>query len=278
MQDIRFHLGWEFERAVAAVYRTLGAQVDHNIALAGNQIDLLVRERTPSGGVLRIAVECKAYSRPVGVDVVNSFGTVAYLLKQRQLIDRAYLVAKTGFTLQARNSATAHDIGLVDFAELMQRVAKEGRLVSQAECLLDQEYRATAHEPNKAKRLFVVMPFSVEFDDIYILGIREVAERMGLIAERADNIEHNEDILKTIQDRIQTCSAVVADASTANPNVFYEIGYADGTGRPIILICRANDRDAVPFDIRSKNLILYSSIVDLRARLDRRLRETLNLA
>lgn len=37
MQEVRFHKGWEFERRVAAIYRTLGAQVQHDVALAGNQ-------------------------------------------------------------------------------------------------------------------------------------------------------------------------------------------------------------------------------------------------
>jgi len=67
MQDMAFHPGWEFERSVAAAYRTLGAQVKHDVSIAGNQLDLLVLERTPSGSGVRIAVECKVYGRPVAL-------------------------------------------------------------------------------------------------------------------------------------------------------------------------------------------------------------------
>lgn len=272
MQDVRFHLGWEFERTVAAMYRTLGAEVEHDIALAGNQIDLLIKERTPSGSVVRIAVECKAYNRPVGIDVVNSFGTLAYLLKQRQLIDRALLVASSGFTRQARDAAKAHDIDLIEIDDLASRLTKNKSQIEAAEEILNNEYRVAAHKPNRPKKVFVVMPFAAEFEDVYILGIREVAERMNLIVERADDIEHNDSILDIIQDRIRGCNVVVADASTANPNVFYEVGYAHGADRPTILICRKGEK--IPFDIQAKNIILYSSIVDLRERLSKRLNET----
>lgn len=275
MQDIVFRPGWELERSVGAIFRTLGAEVEHDVVLAGSQIDLLVRERTPSGSTLRIAVECKAYRRPVGVEIVNSFGALALLLKQRQLIDQAMLVASAGFTHHARGAAEALGIVLLELADLLQRVSSKKQSVANAERVLDDEYRAAAHDPTKPKKLFVVMPFAPEFEDVYILGIREVAERLSLTVERADDIEHNENILETIQAGIRYCDAVVADASTANPNVFYEIGYAHGVDRQTILVCRKGDK--IPFDIQAKNLILYSSIVDLRERLGRRLRETLHL-
>jgi hypothetical protein len=78
--------GYEFEREVASIFRTLGGRIEHNVALAGNQIDVLVREQTPSGTAVTTAVECKAFSRPVGVDVVNAFAGLALLLKQRGAI------------------------------------------------------------------------------------------------------------------------------------------------------------------------------------------------
>src|SRR5256885_16101861 len=73
----------DFERRVAALYRMLGAEVAHDYSLAGSQIDVFVQERTPSGGLIRTAVECKSYSAPVGIDVVRSLAGLAALLKQR---------------------------------------------------------------------------------------------------------------------------------------------------------------------------------------------------
>ena len=82
-----------FERRVAAIYRALGATVEHNVSLAGNQIDVLVVEQTQSGAAFRVAVECKFFSKPVGVDTVNSLAGLAILLRNRNLIDKATLVS-----------------------------------------------------------------------------------------------------------------------------------------------------------------------------------------
>src|SRR5260370_11564280 len=57
----------EFERKVAAIFRALGGQVEHDTELAGNQIDVLVTESTPSGISVRTAVECKAFGKQIGL-------------------------------------------------------------------------------------------------------------------------------------------------------------------------------------------------------------------
>ena len=83
--------GRALERRVAAIYRALGAEVQHDVAIAGNQIDIAVTERTSSGASIRLAIECKAYSRPVGVETTNALAALSGLLRQRGLIDRAVL-------------------------------------------------------------------------------------------------------------------------------------------------------------------------------------------
>jgi len=95
---------------------------------------------------------------PGCVEVINSFSGLAHLLKQRDLIDRAILVASSGFTRQARLAAEAHAIELLEIADLMQRVAGRRESVDQAERVLDDEYREASHDPTRPKRVFVVMP------------------------------------------------------------------------------------------------------------------------
>jgi hypothetical protein len=41
--------GYNLERCGAAIFRALGAHVEHDVSLAGSQIDLLVREQSASG-------------------------------------------------------------------------------------------------------------------------------------------------------------------------------------------------------------------------------------
>jgi len=261
---------------VAAIYRALGARlVKHDVALAGNQIDVYVEEETPSGVLMRTAIEVKDYSRPVGINVVNSFGAIAELLRSRSLIDSAMVVSSGGFTKPARAAAQTYRIALFEIADLEQRVQGMQWEFEQAEREIDQEYIAAQTSPSRSKRIFVVMPFASEFDDVYVLGIRDVAEKMGFIVERADDVEHNENILDLIQEKIRTSDAIIADTTGQNPNVFYEVGYSHAVEKPTIIISRKGSK--VPSDLQSLNHIFYETIVQLREMLEKRIRATLSL-
>jgi hypothetical protein len=264
----------QFERQVASIFRVLGADVKHNASLAGNQIDILVTEQTPSGAAVHTAVECKYFARPVGVDAINSFASLAGLLRNRGLIEKAVLVSKSGFTQHARSSAETHGVDLVELEDLIQRSHGREADVQSAQAEIESAEQAQQPPVPQPKRAFVVMPFSPEFNDIYILGIREVAEQLGIIVERADSIEHNQSIPDVIREKIVQSDVVIADTTQHNPNVFYEIGLAHGIQKETILICR--DAGEIPFDIAAINHVVYSSIVDLRERLRARLIATLN--
>ena len=95
----------QFERDVAAIYRALGSAVQQDVVLAGNQIDVFVQEKTSSGSLVRTAIECKAYSKPIGLEIINQFASLVSLLKERKLIDRGAIVTTEGFTKQAREAA-----------------------------------------------------------------------------------------------------------------------------------------------------------------------------
>ncbi|GEM_PF-1840360 len=262
---------FEFERRVAAIYRMLGADVQHDIALAGNQIDVLLNEQTEAGTAIRSAVECKYHARAVGVDIVNAFAALVTLLKSRNLIERGIIVAKSGFTRNARAAAEQFGIDLIEAADLEQRVAGRETEIKATSSELDLQQ--TVSVERLPIRAFVVMPFAAEFNDIYMLGIREVAEELGLVAERADEIHHNDSIPDVIRHRINRADVVIAETSTHNPNVYYEVGLAHGVGKPTILLCK--DAGAIPFDLAAINHIVYSSITDLRELLAQRLRSTL---
>jgi hypothetical protein len=262
--------GPQFEREVAAIYRALGAKVQRDVSLAGNQIDLLVEERTSSGATIKIVVECKAYSKPVGIDIVNQFASLVGLLKERRLVDRGVIVTTEGFTRHAREAAK-DIIDLLEIADLKSQVQGLALEVTAAALELDNDTRLKASIPAKeSPRLFVLMPFASEFLDVYVLGIREVSEKLGFTVDRADDIEHNGNILDVVEQRIRQADVVIADMSTRNANVFYEIGYARAVGRPTVLLCR--NTDTVPFDLQSINYIKYGGIVELRERLEKRLR------
>jgi nucleoside 2-deoxyribosyltransferase len=118
---------------------------------------------------------------------------------------------------------------------------------------------------------FVLMPFDEKFDDIYKLGIKETAERIGITAERVDEqIFHKENILERIYNQISIADFIIADVTDRNPNVFYEIGYAHAKGKICLLL--TSNVDDIPFDLKHHRHIIYgNSIQNLRQELEREL-------
>jgi tetratricopeptide (TPR) repeat protein len=105
---------------------------------------------------------------------------------------------------------------------------------------------------------FVLMPFGVKtdpgsnvtinFDAIYEEVIRPAVEAAGLKAIRADEEKVGGIIQKPIFERLILCDYAVADLTTANANVYYELGVRHAM-RPwsTILIFANNVR--LPFDL-----------------------------
>lgn len=55
-----------------------------------------------------------------------------------------------------------------------------------------------------------------------------------------------------------SANLVVADLSAANPNVYLEVGYAWGCGKPTILTVRQTED--LKFDVRGQRCLVYKSI------------------
>jgi hypothetical protein len=119
------------------------------------------------------------------------------------------------------------------------------------------------------------MPFADDFNDIYKIGIKETAERLGAYAERVDEQMFEGAMLDRIVNQINKADVIVADMTGRNPNVFYEVGYAHALGKVVILITqKAAD---IPFDLKHYQHIIYEGKIDrLRTDLGHRLEWALN--
>jgi uncharacterized protein YutE (UPF0331/DUF86 family) len=106
---------------------------------------------------------------------------------------------------------------------------------------------------------FVLMPFNSEMDEIYEYLIAPAIKQSGLTAIRADNINRPGSIIEQIRTSIRQSRLLIADVSTKNPNVMYEIGLAQAMGKPIIFISEGTEN--IPFDIRHLRVISYSTSV-----------------
>jgi len=114
-------------------------------------------------------------------------------------------------------------------------------------------------------RLFVAMPFSEELSDVYEIAIVDAASKTGVLCERIDRQAFTGDVLAEIMDRISRFDGVIALLNEANPNVFLEIGFAWGKGKPTILVAKQDQH--LPFDVRGQKRITYKNIKDLKDKL-----------
>jgi hypothetical protein len=129
---------------------------------------------------------------------------------------------------------------------------------------------ATAGTVSMAKpHAFVAMPFALELEDTYHYGIQGPVKAAGLLCERVDQAVFDGPIIQRIRERIDTAKVVIADLSMANPNVYLEVGYAWGKGRPTIMLVR--DVRELRFDVASYRCIVYRSIRELETLLAREL-------
>jgi nucleoside 2-deoxyribosyltransferase len=122
----------------------------------------------------------------------------------------------------------------------------------------------------KPLSVFVVMPFSDEFRDIYELGIKAACIEAGAACERVDEQLFLENILDRIYSQIENADVIVGEISGRNPNVFYEVGYAHGIGKQVILV--TSKETDIPFDLRHYPHVVYQDqIRTLKAELNKKI-------
>jgi hypothetical protein len=111
---------------------------------------------------------------------------------------------------------------------------------------------------------FVVMQFSSPFNEIYEEVIRSVCSEFGIEAHRADETYGPGLIIADVGREIRDSEFVIAEITPANPNVYYEIGYAHAINKPTILLADSN-LEKLPFDVSGFRTLFYeNSIVGKR--------------
>jgi len=120
---------------------------------------------------------------------------------------------------------------------------------------------------------FVVMQFGEPYDSLYSEVIKPVAERAGFYVYRADDVYQPGVILQDIVTGLLESDVIIAEITPANPNVFYEIGFAHALNKPTILLAERG-RD-LPFDIRSYRCIFYDDRIRGKAGVEAALKKHL---
>ncbi|HEX5760153.1 MAG TPA: hypothetical protein VF121_13260 [Thermoanaerobaculia bacterium] len=143
--------------------------------------------------------------------LVNHFGEERMRLRQR--MDRLL----QEFTVREKQTRQT------------EQVARE--LLISLEHHLESSRRLTAVEPD-ASYAFVLMAMSGEdpsLEDTYA-AIKRACAAVGVRAERVDDIQFTGQITEKILGSIEMAGVIIADVTHERPNVYYEIGYAQGQG------------------------------------------------
>lgn len=114
---------------------------------------------------------------------------------------------------------------------------------------------------------FVLMPFGrkpspgggeIDFDAVYETLFRPAIENAGLTPLRADEEQGGGIIHKPMFERLLLCDYALADLTTANANVFYELGVRHAAKRRTTALAFAQGLGQLPFDVRMLRATPYA--------------------
>lgn len=128
---------------------------------------------------------------------------------------------------------------------------------------------------------FVIQPFDggvfqKRYEDVFAPAI----ESTSLSAYRVDGDPSVSIIIDEIEKRIRAADVCLADISTNNPNVWFELGYALACQKEVVLVCDSSRREHFPFDIQHRNIITYATdslrdFQELKAKITKKLQAAL---
>lgn len=181
---------------------------------------------------------------------------------------------------------------------LFEYLRFDGRL----EAINDSTYQITPRGYNFLEgfsdvntiQTFVAMWFNKEVEEAYNLGIAPAIRDAGFDPVRIDRVEHNNKIDDEIVAEIRKSKFLIADFTSgfitdanvsdegvkrekllARGGVYYEAGFAQGLGLPVIWTCRKDCIDDVHFDTRQYNHIVWETPEELYAKLKHRIEATI---
>lgn len=147
--------------------------------------------------------------------------------------------------------------------ELLNQIALDPRRLARDAVAV----AATAVTP---RQVFVAMSFADDprFDDAYD-SMQTVCSSFGYDASRITHTNADERIVPEMLQRIRRAAFVIVDVSDPRPNVYYELGVAQGLGkRVIVTACKGTE---LPFDIADIPVVFWEGQKQLKERLRERI-------
>lgn len=87
--------------------------------------------------------------------------------------------------------------------------------------------------------------------------IRRALSERNIEIRDTNNIAPGSEISSTISRLVKNSTLMIADVSRQNPNVYYEIGLAQGNDIPVIVVCKRGEHPA--FDVLHQLILYYDT-------------------
>jgi len=219
-----------------------------------------------------VLVQLGGWASAYSLGELDSFGRFTAILKKGSLDN---LVTKRRYDVEIIQRGQTVRL-LVNSVPVFEHVLAEPLPGSQIGLQAYGECPVQFHDVKISEtipRLFVAMQFSEPFESLFENVIRPVAEEECFEARKIDSIARPGIIFQDIQREISESKAVLAEISTPNNNVFYELGYSHALNKPTILLARKGQE--LPFDIRSYRVIFYDDSISGKPILEETLKKHL---
>ncbi|MCW3073929.1 MAG: hypothetical protein JWP69_998 [Flaviaesturariibacter sp.] len=125
-------------------------------------------------------------------------------------------------------------------------------------------------------KAFVVMQFSSPYNELYDDVIKTVCEELNLLVVRADETYGPGLIIADIIKQLEESKIIIAEISSGNPNVFYEVGYGHALNKPTILIAQRDIK--LPFDVSPFRTLFYENTIAGKKKIEEGLRKHITAA
>lgn len=108
---------------------------------------------------------------------------------------------------------------------------------------------------------FVIQPFDDggKFDKRYEDILAPAVTAAGFESYRVDRDPKVTIPIKDIEKGIESSAICLADISTDNPNVWFELGYALAAKKEVVIVCSDERTTPFPFDVQHRSIIKYST-------------------
>jgi nucleoside 2-deoxyribosyltransferase len=102
-------------------------------------------------------------------------------------------------------------------------------------------------------------------------SFKEVCTKEGYDCRRVDDAGNVPRILPEILARISDCAFTIVDLSDEKANVYYELGYAEALGKPLIVTAKMGTK--LPFDVKDIPVLFWANQTGLKTQLQEKVKE-----